>query len=159
MKQTNLCLVMDPTWEKVLLWNKVVTKSGFTTALNKLNGPWWKPDYWETMEAAMLRELVEEAKIRISEVLLQKKWTIIFHFNDKPEWDETCTLFLVDKFDWEYGDTEEMVNRDRAHKDALPFDRMREADSIRMPRALNGEEINVTFWYDSDGKLTRHERK
>lgn len=112
----------------------------------KLNWPWWKPEWDETIEQTAIRETLEETWIDITWNLKQI-WILHFEFINKPEWNQSVYLFLSKNITETPVETEEMKPY-IFDLDKIPYDKMWWYDKIWMPRVLDWEsdiEYKFTF--------------
>lgn len=121
-------------------------------ALDKWNGAGWKVEAGESPEQWAIRELAEETHIIVTEDQLHKVGVIDFTFAARPDRNQRMHIFVIKDCDQEAVETEEMRPQWRDPQ-ALPYDQMREDDKYWLPRALAGEYVEYTFWFDGDGKL------
>lgn len=147
MKLTTLCYLIDDG--KVLLAMK---KRGF--GAGKMNGPGGKVMEGETVADACRREFLEETDCGFES--LEPRGIIEFVFRDKPDWDNTCHIFVAKVPLGVPKETEEMLP-DWYAVDALPLDRMWEDDAVWLPDVLAGGAVAERFYFDSEGKLLSHE--
>ena len=113
-----------------------------------VNFPGGKLEPDETLEQCVRRETLEETGIT---VLNPKKVGYV----EFPSMDFYVHIFYSTEFTGEIsgraGEIQKAFWQDANH---IPFDLMREADRVFLPRILSGENIKMRFNYDSDGKLT-----
>jgi 8-oxo-dGTP pyrophosphatase MutT (NUDIX family) len=114
---------------------------------NLWNGSGGKPKENETVDAAALREVQEEFRIRVSK--LEKRAEIIFWLRQ----EETSVLmhtFLATDWDGEPIETEEMKPR-WFNIDAVPFSEMWSSDQEWLPIILSGKRIKAEYTYPHEG--------
>lgn len=136
-KVLTLCVIHQHP--KVLLGMK---KRGFGEG--RWNGFGGKVEPGETIEAAAMRELREEAGIEALEIA--KKGVIDFEFENDPKILEVH-LFHVTKFAGSPQETEEMKPQ-WFHVDEIPFDKMWSDDIHWMPLLLGGKKFKGNFFFD-----------
>lgn len=125
-------------------------KRGF--AEGKWNGVGGKLEEHETIEQAAVREAKEEILVDINTDDLQKVAEIKFTFDNRPGWNQHVHVFLVDQWQGEPQESEEM-SPDWFNFQEIPFDLMWEDDRYWLPRILGGEKLNAHFHFDSDEKI------
>jgi len=81
-------------------------KAGF--AQGKLNGFGGKVEVGETIEHATVRELEEEAGIRVAQHDLTQMAHLTFFFPARPEWDQVVHVFLARRWEGEPAESDEM---------------------------------------------------
>ncbi len=144
MKITTICFLVAS--DQVLLAMK---KRGFGTG--KWNGPGGKVSDGETPERAVIREVEEETSIRIKEEDLVSRGTIKFSFKDHPDWQQTCHVFMVYRWEGEPKESEEMRPAWFSRR-ALPYDEMWVDDPYWLPLVLEGEMIEAEFLFENEGR-------
>jgi 8-oxo-dGTP pyrophosphatase MutT (NUDIX family) len=144
MRQTTLCFLRDK--DRLLLAMK---KRGFGEG--KWNGVGGKVEPGESLEAAAVREAAEEIAVEIQEGKLQKAGKIRFYFDEKPDWDQECSIFFADEWVGEPQESDEMRPVWYALED-IPFDTMWIDDPIWLPRVLAGQTIEADFYFTNGGK-------
>ena len=147
MIEATLCLLVkgNPPAE-ILLGLK---KAGF--GQGKYNGFGGKVQAGETVEMAAVRELEEEAGIRISEGDLQKRAHLTFLFPAREDFNQAVHVFLVEKWG---GQAEESAEMKPAWfgVDEIPFDRMWDDDAYWLPLVLEGRQVRGKFVYQADNE-------
>ncbi len=150
MIPTNLIfLVKKGEPDQILLGMK---KRGFGEG--KFNGFGGKVKNDESSELAAVRELYEEASVKIEEKNLIKMAELTFIFTDKSDWDNKMMTYIV--YDWE-GEAKESEEMKPLwfNVDNLPFDLMWVDDPNWLPKILSGKKIRATFNFTSDGKIIK----
>jgi 8-oxo-dGTP pyrophosphatase MutT (NUDIX family) len=125
-------------------------KRGF--GMGKWNGVGGKVESGEMIEAAAIREIQEEIGVRVDSADLKTVGTLKFDFNENADWEQECTLFIVDRWTGEPGESEEMRPRWYA-LNALPFEEMWIDDPHWLPRILKGEKIHGEFLFNKTGAI------
>src|SRR3989344_7969392 len=143
MKQTTLCIAVKEG--KILLAMK---KRGF--GVGKWNGCGGKVEEGETVETAAVREMKEEVGLLANAADLNKVGQIEFNFKDRPEWDLHMHIFLVNKWDGEAQESEEMRPQWFDIKD-IPFDAMWPDDKHWLPMVLAGKKVEGKFNLANEG--------
>lgn len=144
MKQVTLVFVLNEK-DEVLLAMK---KRGF--GMGKWNGVGGKVQEGEDIVAAAVRETKEEIGVTISPENLDLVGTLDFDFSDNHEWAQTCSVFLVRKWDGEPMESEEMRPK-WYKKNALPFEEMWIDDPHWLPLVLAGKKIKGRFLFEDKG--------
>jgi mutator protein MutT len=135
----------DPPAEILLGWKK----NGFGSS--KYNGFGGKIEINETIQAAAVRELREEAGIDAAIADLTRVARLEFYFPAKPEWNQVVHVFIVRRWRGEPVETREMKPL-WCRIDAIPFDRMWADDADWLPRILSGERVEATFTFKADNE-------
>jgi 8-oxo-dGTP pyrophosphatase MutT (NUDIX family) len=151
MKDRTLCFpVRGNPIREVLLGFK---KAGF--GAGKHAGFGGKVKVGETVAAAAVRELEEEAGIRAAEGRLQRVAHLTFRFPAQPSWSQVVHAFLVDAWD---GDPMESVEMKPAWFTVgdLPFERMWQDNAHWLPRVLAGERVRAVFTFKDDNETIDH---
>ncbi|MDP2593047.1 MAG: NUDIX domain-containing protein, partial [bacterium] len=104
----------------------------------------------EDVTSACIREAREEIKVEIDRKILQKLAELHFSFDDNPDWEQKCSVFVADLWQNEPKETEEM--RPRWFKtNALPFQEMWVDDPFWLPHVLDGKKIKARFTFSENG--------
>ena len=147
MKTATLCFVLRQTPSpQILLGRK---KRGF--GMGKVNGFGGKPEDGETIRAAAVREVHEEAGIRLAEADLRAAGEIVFRFPFRPEFNHHVFVFVAESFTGTPVETDEMHPMWSAI-DAIPYDEMWQDDAYWLPRVLDGEAIKAEFSFAEDNE-------
>jgi 8-oxo-dGTP diphosphatase len=147
LKQATLCYCLKDN--RILLGLK---KRGF--GQGKRNGYGGKLDTNETPEQCMVRELEEESGMVAQEKDLNKVAEIIFHFNNKPDWDMIVHTYILTKWDNEPIETEEM-KPEWYDAQNIPYELMWLDDKYWLADALDGKKIKATFWFESPTEIQK----
>ena len=143
MKQTTLSFLVKEG--EVLLAMK---KRGF--GAGKWNGAGGKVNKGENVEVSAVREIREEIGVSVALKDLNNVGTLNFHFDENPDWDQTCEVFIIHKWTGEPSESEEM--RPRWYPiQTLPFDEMWVDDPHWLPNVLGGKKIEGEFLFDRSG--------
>ena len=145
MKQVTLCLCLKEN--EVLLAMK---KRGF--GAGKYNGYGGKVEEGETPKAAACRELKEESELVVEEGDLKQVALVDFRFDGELRF--VCQVFLVDKWQGEPVETEEMSPVWYSKTD-LPLGEMWAADALWFPRILAGETLKIAVDFGDDGAVVK----
>lgn len=149
MRTTSLIFLKKD--DKVLLSMK---KRGL--GVGKLNGAGGKQEEGETLEESIVRELDAELGITIEAKDLQPFGTITFLWAEKPNWDQICHVYIIEKWKGEPQESEEMSPAGWFSPQELPFEDMWEDDVFWLPHVLMGKNIEATFHFDGDNKMSGH---
>lgn len=131
-----LCFLLRSTnvGEEVLLGLK---KTGF--GVGKVVGIGGHVESGESVQAAICREVAEEAHLDVRPEALIPAGTVDFVFPAKPEWDMATTVFLCREFAGQARESDEIMPEWHPVAD-LPVARMW-ADAIHwLPAFLRGEQ-------------------
>jgi 8-oxo-dGTP diphosphatase len=143
MKTTTLCFLVRKG--EVLLGMK---KRGF--GINKWNGVGGKLIVGETVEQAAIREIKEEIGVDVKESDLHNRGSLVFTFQEQPDWAQECYVFIVEQWSGEPTESEEL--RPEWHKiEALPFESMWIDDPLWLPLVLQGKNIKGEFVFSKTG--------
>jgi ADP-ribose pyrophosphatase YjhB (NUDIX family) len=143
MKQTTLSFLVKES--EVLLAMK---KRGF--GVGKWNGVGGKLKENEGVLVAAAREIKEEIGVDVALEDLKNVGTLTFRFDGKPDWSQTCQVFIVREWKGESTESEEMRPQWYA-VDKLPFGEMWVDDPLWLPNVLAGQVIDGKFLFTGDG--------
>lgn len=129
----------------VLLANK---KSGFGNGKLNAYGGKFTPGV-EEPEAAALRELYEEVKLRGNVNNLKKVALLHFYFEGNKLF--TCHVFILETWKGLPRETKEMGRPEWHHRTCLPFHRMWKGDKYWLPLVLSGQHIEASVYFNHDG--------
>ena len=149
MQQSTLCFLIEKDRSQILLGRK---KRGF--AVNKYNGFGGKVDSNETIEEAALRELFEETCVVSSTENLQKVGKLNFYFPVNKHWNQTVHVFLIEKWQNEPMESEEMEPK-WFNFDDLPFSQMWQDDLHWLPLVLKGKKVEANFYFNEDNETIK----
>ena len=149
MKPTTLCFPVDPAG-RLLLGCK---KRGF--GAGKWNGFGGKLEGKETFRSCAVREVREEAGIRINPDDLDLIGFLDFHFSKKPEDDHITYIYMTETWQGEPVESEEMKPAFFLPEE-IPYDHMWQGDLIWVPRLLQGEKVKGQVTFDDDGETVKH---
>jgi 8-oxo-dGTP pyrophosphatase MutT (NUDIX family) len=105
----------------------------------KPNGYGGRGEGDESPEQVAVREWGEESDTTITEKDLDKVGVIDFYDGQNHLFE--CHIYIVRRWDGELKATEEMGTPEMYHKDALPLDRMWEADRYFFPITCSGKRF------------------
>jgi 8-oxo-dGTP pyrophosphatase MutT (NUDIX family) len=147
MRDGTLCLLIqgDPP-EQVLLGLK---KQGF--GRGKWGGFGGKIEADETATGAAIRELEEEAGVRVGEENLQLMGHLTFVFPAKPAWSQVVYVFVGAEWEGTPVESAEMEPAWFAIND-IPCDLMWQDGVYWLPRILAGERIQAHFTFKDDNE-------
>lgn len=107
----------------------------------------------ETIEAAVIRELMEEVGLTANSI--EKKGVVVFH-NAKDNWTAEVHVFTTDNFTGEPVESDEMAPR-WFKVGELPLDKMWRADKEWVPEVFKPGRFEGEFFYDKEDNLTSFE--
>jgi mutator protein MutT len=145
-KILSLGVITDET--RVLLG---VKKRGFGEGL--WNGFGGKLEEGETVEESLVRETKEECGVTLTKY--EKKGVLEFHYVDQEDILEVHVYECVE-YEGEPAETEEM-RPEWFSLDEIPYGIMWADDIYWYPLFLEGKKFKGSFWFDKDGKVTKHE--
>jgi len=149
---TLVFLVIGNPVQEVLLGYK---KAGF--AQGKFNGFGGKVEAGETIEHATVRELEEEAGVRVAEHDLTQIAHLTFFFPARPEWDQVVHVFLARRWEGEPAESDEM--RPAWYRvSEIPFASMWQDDPYWLPRVLTGQRVRAWFTFNPDNETVAEAR-
>ncbi len=144
-RQLTLCVVHDK--ERMLLGMK---KRGF--GAGRWNGFGGKVAKGETIEAATLREILEECGI--VPINMRKRGFILFSSQEIPQQEEVH-VFSATEFSGEPRETEEMKPQWFAISD-IPYADMWPDDAYWMPLLLAGKNFSGAFHFKDSNTILKH---
>ncbi len=149
MTRATLCfLVKGQPVSEILLGLK---KAGF--GAGKYNGLGGKIQAGETVESAAIREVEEEAGVKISE--MQDVGRLTFLFPARPEWNQVVHVFLARSWKGEPAESNEMKPA-WFSASQIPFERMWQDDSHWLPLVLGGARVRASFTFKDDNESIDH---
>ncbi|CAG1016067.1 partial ADP-ribose pyrophosphatase, partial [Anaerolineales bacterium] len=147
MSNRTLCfLIRGNPPSEVLLGLK---KTGF--GAGKYAGFGGKVEVGETIEAAAVRELEEESRIKISTDDLCPLGRLKFLFPSKPNWDQVVHVFAVKAWTGNPVESDEMKPI-WCRVDEIPFESMWDDAHYWLPLVLEDRKINARFVYKDDNE-------
>lgn len=146
-KVLTLCIVHQE--DRVLLGMK---KRGFGEG--RWNGFGGKVEEGESVEEAMLREIEEEAGLKLT--AFEKRGVLEFHYPEEDSKIHEVHLFCATEFEGEPIETEEMRPAWFATHE-VPFDVMWPDDQYWFPLFLQGKKFNARFLFQDFNTITDHE--
>jgi 8-oxo-dGTP diphosphatase len=147
MIDSTLCLPVrgEPPAEVLLGFKKAGLGAG------KITGFGGKVEPGETVVAAALRELAEEAGLSTDERGLRPAGSLSFIFPARPFWNQVVHVFLAVSWDGVPMESDEMRPA-WFRVDALPFAHMWQDASHWLPRILAGKRVDLAFVFQDDNE-------
>lgn len=142
--ETILFIVNEERREILLGMKKVRFGAG------KYNGMGGGVEEGESVEKAAVREVHEEVGLVVAESDLEKRATIRFSFEGKPEWSRVAHVFVARRWDGDPKESDEMAP-EWFTLDSLPFERMWVDDPLWLPQVLAGGKLEASFHFTGDG--------
>jgi 8-oxo-dGTP pyrophosphatase MutT (NUDIX family) len=160
MRNATLVLLINKKDNEICLGMK---KRGF--GASRWNGFGGKVKENESIEDAAIREIFEETSneeftsgIKIQKENLNKVALLTFIFPHQTEWNQQVHVFLVEDWEGEAEESEEM--RPKWFKlDAIPYKDMWTDDIYWLPKILKGEKVNARFSFNENDDLINSEIK
>lgn len=160
MKQATVIFLVNNQTQEICLGMK---KRGFGEG--KWNGFGGKLANGEDIYAAAIRELEEETRkdetsegVKIERENLLHVATLDFVFEHKPEWGQQVEAFLINSWQGEPVESEEM--RPQWFKiNEIPYELMWPDERIWLPRVLQGEKLVGEFRFGEGEELVGYDLK
>ena len=147
MRETTLCILIEGAPpQRILLGMK---KEGF--GAGKITGFGGKIELGETPAMAAIRELEEEAGIRVTCEELEPVGQLHFHFPSRPDWSQLVHVFLSQRWLGTAREGREMKPMWYAVGE-IPFGQMWDDATHWLPRFLGGERIRGCFRFAEDNE-------
>lgn len=105
----------------------------------------------ETVAGSAARELYEEASLIAAETDLRYVAHLTFVFPFKPAWDQIVHVFLVEQWQDEPAETEEMQPA-WFTPDELPYEKMWQDGRYWLPLVLDGRCLRARFTFKADNE-------
>ena len=147
MHDATLCILLRET--NLLLGMK---KRGF--GKDRFNGFGGRLEPGETIEQAAVRELAEEAGVRIDIDSLKKVAELTFEFSGVPkekDWDQVVHVYVVRQWKGEPTESDEMRPA-WFPLENIPYSQMWPDDSYWLPHILKGKYVKAKFIFGADQK-------
>jgi 8-oxo-dGTP diphosphatase len=103
----------------------------------------------ESLEAAVIREVVEETGITVDPAGLERRGVIDYRFPTKPEWSQRSFVFVCRSFRGAGEPSTELEPEWWPLGDA-PLDRMWDDAASWLPAVLAGGAVEATFEFGAD---------
>lgn len=142
MKVTTLCFLVDE--HRILLAMK---KRGF--GVGRWNGVGGKVHDGELIEQAAIREAKEEIEVELAFEDLVKVAISHFSFQDRPDFDQVCHIYLAKRWIGIPAETEEMAPRWFSSTE-IPYREMWVDDPYWLPPVLKGSRLRNSFHFSAD---------
>ncbi len=147
MKHGTLCYLLSNN--RVCLGLK---KRGF--GVNRWNGFGGKVEAWESIEAAVKREVNEEAGVVPSN--LEKVAEFNFTFPKAPTaWGMVVHVYFSREWSGEPSESEEMRPQWFTFEE-IPYEQSWPDDKIWLPVVLSGKKVKGEFSFDENDKILEH---
>lgn len=146
LRQVTLCFLIKDN--QVLL---ALKKRGF--GKDKWNGVGGKPNPGENIKETAIRETQEE--IGVTPKTLKRVATLNFYFpadSEKLSWNQQVSVFLVDSWEGEPEESEEMRPAWFKYSE-IPYKDMWADDKHWLPKILAGKSLKGNFTFNSDENL------
>ncbi len=147
LSSATLCLVRRRGAADALLLGR--KKRGFATG--KYGGFGGKLEPGETIAAAAARELAEECGLRVSPQELRPVAELTFRFPHQPAWDQIVHTFLVEQWQGEPVESEEMAPAWFLVAD-IPYALMWDDSLFWLPALLAGKRLRGRFTFRADNE-------
>ena len=147
LSSATLCLVRRRGAADALLLGR--KKRGFATG--KYGGFGGKLEPGETIAAAAARELAEECGLRVSPQELRPVAELTFRFPHQPAWDQIVHTFLVEQWQGEPVESEEMAPAWFPVAD-IPYALMWDDSLFWLPALLAGKRLRGRFTFRADNE-------
>jgi ADP-ribose pyrophosphatase YjhB (NUDIX family) len=149
MQQATLCFLVNPDEKKILLGKK---KRGF--GVGKYNGYGGKAKDKESIEDTAMRELFEEAGVKIFKENLKKVAELTFTFPNRSEWNQVVHVFTVEQWEGNPKESEEMT-AEWFSLSAIPYGQMWQDDFHWLPLVLQGKMFKASFVFAEDNESVK----
>jgi len=133
--------------ERVLL---ILKKRGLGSGL--FNGVGGKVERGETIEEAVIRECIEEVRVKP----LNLKWMGLLEFYNNNELYGYVHVYTANSYEGEPRETDE-AKPIWFRFDEIPYDKMWGDDTFWLPHVLNGKKIYGRFWFVNWKEIIRKE--
>jgi 8-oxo-dGTP pyrophosphatase MutT (NUDIX family) len=153
MRDVTIVFLVRKKNSEVLLAMK---KRGFGEGLWNGYGGKFEPEKDKGLVSSAIRECEEEAEVKIKSP--RKVAEIDFFFVNKSEWDQKAHVFLVEKWEGEPVETEEMKPK-WFKAEEIPYEKMWVDDQIWLPRILKGESLKMEFVFKGDKEIVSQKIK
>jgi 8-oxo-dGTP pyrophosphatase MutT (NUDIX family) len=147
MRDGTLCILIreNPGTEVLLGFKKVRFGAG------KYAGFGGSVEQGETIPAAAIRELEEEAGVRVPPESLQRVGHLTFLFPARPSWSQVVHVFVACTWDGEPVESEEMTPTWFPINE-IPYEHMWQDAAYWLPPILAGHRIRARFTFREDNE-------
>jgi 8-oxo-dGTP diphosphatase len=115
----------------------------------KIVGPGGKIEPGETPRDAIVREVEEESGLVLAARDLRERGYIRYSFPHRESWSQDSTVFLVDTFEGEPAETDEIAP-EWHDVSALPLGEMWDDAKHWLPAVLSGRTVQARFVFGED---------
>lgn len=146
LRQKTLCYIVEG--DKILLGMKRQWSGE-----GKLNGFGGSVKAGETIERATVREVLEEAGVKVYQKDLEKVAELNSYFSEKPELNQTVHVYFAKGYEGEPRESDEMIPKWFPLSN-IPFNQMWSGDLSWLPQVIAGKKAKVDVTYrDGRGDL------
>lgn len=156
MRDTTLCFLVETFNSEVTSVLLAMKKRGF--GANWYNGVGGKVADNEQILDAAVRETFEEITVSVNPSDLKKVAFLKFDFPDNPEWDQVVHVYLVEEWEGEPRESEEM-KPEWFSVNSIPLDKMWPDDKFWLPQVMAGKKIEAYFKMDKDNNILEQDVK
>ncbi len=156
MRDTTLCFLVETFDNKISSVLLAMKKRGF--GVNWYNGVGGKTNEGESIESAAVREVFEEISVSVNPLDLKKVALIKFEFADNPEWDQLMHVYLVEEWEGEPRESEEM-KPEWFNSESIPYSQMWPDDKFWLPQVMQGKKVEAYFKLDKNNNILAQEVK
>jgi len=156
MRDTTLCFLVESFNDQITSVLLAMKKRGF--GANWYNGVGGKVNEGEDILTAACRETFEEITVVVNSSDLTKVALLKFEFPDNPEWDQFVHVYVVEKWEGEPRESEEM-KPEWFSTNSVPLEKMWPDDKFWLPQVLAGKKIDAYFKMDKNNNILAQEVK
>jgi len=143
MRIVTLCFLLTGT--HICLAKK---KIGFGEG--KYNGAGGKVEQGEEIDDAAIREVEEEIGVRIPKEKLEKVGVLTFYFDKASDINQCMHIYKSSVWEGDPCESDEMCP-EWFHQNDIPLDNMWLDDKYWIPKMLNNEWVEGSFYFNVDG--------